>query len=54
MDGYDLERVRLNKELKEKLAIEGKGYGFIIKRREYSVEIMIDTPESYENHGIFD
>ncbi|MED0994364.1 hypothetical protein P4T34_02550 [Bacillus mobilis] len=33
LDGYDLERIRLNKELKEKLKIEGKGYGFIIKRR---------------------
>ncbi|AZV41997.1 hypothetical protein BAOM_1387 [Peribacillus asahii] len=54
LDGYDLERVRLTKELKEKLKIEGKGYGFIIKRREYIEEIMIDTPESYENHGIFD
>jgi len=54
LDGYDLERVRLNKELKEKLEIDGKGYGFIIKSREYIEEVMIDTPESCENHGIFD
>ncbi|WP_350302197.1 hypothetical protein [Peribacillus frigoritolerans] len=54
LDGYDLERIRLNKELKKKLEIEGKGYGFIIKRREYIEEIMIDIPESYENHEIFD
>ncbi|MGX2959027.1 hypothetical protein JNUCC23_07155 [Peribacillus sp. JNUCC 23] len=54
LDGYDLERVRLNKVLKQEMGIEGNGYGFIIKRREYIEEIMIDTPESYENHGIFD
>ncbi|PHG79765.1 hypothetical protein [Bacillus wiedmannii] len=54
LEGYDLERIRLNKELKEKLKIEGKGYGFIIKRREYIEEIMIDTSASYETHEIFD
>lgn len=52
LEGYDLERIRLNKELKGKLEIEGKGYGYIIKRREYIENIMIDAPENYENDGI--
>ncbi|MGJ7912616.1 hypothetical protein [Neobacillus sp. LXY-1] len=52
LEAYDLERLRLNKELKAKLEIEGNGYGYIIKRREYIENIMIEAPESYENVGI--
>jgi hypothetical protein len=48
LEGYDLERVRLNKDLKEQLGITGNGYGYIIKRKEYIENIMINTPESYE------
>ena len=53
LDGYDLERIRLKKELKEKLEIEGKGYGFIIKRKEYIEEIKIDAPKNHENYRTF-
>ncbi|MGE6612527.1 hypothetical protein ACQKFG_18595 [Peribacillus sp. NPDC076916] len=54
LDGYDLERTRLNKELKLELGIESKGYGFVIKRKEYKEELMIDdTTEYHEDHGIF-
>ncbi|MED3882806.1 hypothetical protein [Priestia megaterium] len=35
LEDYDLERIRLNKELKEQMGIEGNGYGFIIKNKEY-------------------
>jgi hypothetical protein len=54
LDGYDLERVRLNKELKQEMGIGGNGYGIIIRRREYSEEIIIDAQENYENYGMLD
>ena len=34
LDTYSLRRVRLNKELKEKLSFESNGYPFVILRNE--------------------
>ena len=51
LDSYDLERIRLNKKLKQELGIEGSGYGYVIRHRKY--DLVFEIPESQENYGIF-
>lgn len=51
LDSYDLERIRLNKKLKNGMGIEGNGYGYIIRHRKY--DSVIEMPDSQENYGIF-
>lgn len=51
LDSYDLERIRLNKELKQEMGIEGTGYGFIIRHKIY--ELTIDASECQQNYEIF-
>lgn len=53
IDGYDLERIRLNKELKDKLNIDGNGYGYIIRKKRY-IDIIEEPLTSCKNSGILD
>ncbi|TDL92060.1 hypothetical protein E2R55_03065 [Vibrio vulnificus] len=58
LDGYDLQRIRLNKELKQELGIEGNGYGYIIKRNKKYLNdvpvIELVSQEQEQEHEILD
>lgn len=53
IDGYDLERIRLNKQLKKDLKIEGQGFGYIIRKKHY-MNNFEEAPISIENYEILD
>ncbi|MGK7378345.1 hypothetical protein ACSFXN_10960 [Planococcus sp. 1R117A] len=53
IDGYDLERIRLNKQLKTELNIDGDGFGYIIRKRQY-IESIEEPLKSCKDSGILD
>ncbi|PKG44455.1 MULTISPECIES: hypothetical protein [unclassified Planococcus (in: firmicutes)] len=53
IEGYDLERIRLNKGLKIELDIDSKGFSYIIRQKKY-VEEGKETPRSLNYSEILD
>ncbi|QMT16245.1 hypothetical protein H1Q58_09665 [Planococcus maritimus] len=53
IEGYDLERIRLNKDLKMELDIDSKGFGYIFRQKKY-IEEGKETPRSLNYSEILD
>ncbi|MGG2087917.1 hypothetical protein ABFY59_13085 [Priestia aryabhattai] len=54
LEDYDLERIRLNKQIKEEMKIESNGYEFIIRCKKYVEDGSIINESEIQEHEIFD